>query len=116
MLIYFFGIYYCSYGVVETNGLFLVRVTKPVRTWFHAVINFEGATQDVRIYHNGTEVGHASENLDNRYTHGSGRIVVGRRFIDSNRNYATVQVDELLFFNQHLTTSQITALSRFTTS
>ena len=42
---------------------------------------------------------------------GDGRIVIGRRFSELDSNYASVQVDELLFFNQALTFTEINALS-----
>ena len=42
---------------------------------------------------------------------GDGRIVVGRFATDQDRHYATVMVDELLFFNQRLTPAEIVNLA-----
>ena len=45
------------------------------------------------------------------YSSGDGRIVVGRRYTDQNREYASVQVDELIFFNQNITQQEINVLA-----
>ena len=44
------------------------------------------------------------------YSAGDGRIVVGRCYTDDNGEYASVQVDELIFFNQPLSTVEIQAI------
>ena len=41
---------------------------------------------------------------------GNGRVVLGRRFTDDDDNYATTDVDEILFFNQSLSDDQISEL------
>ena len=41
---------------------------------------------------------------------GDGRIVVGRRYTDRDQQYSSVQVDELIFFNKALTTTDIALL------
>ena len=45
---------------------------------------------------------------------GDGRIVVGRINTDQDRNYASLQIDELIFFNQALTQQEIEALAAAT--
>ena len=42
---------------------------------------------------------------------GDGRIVVGRYYTTDNQYYASVQVDELIFFNEILTQQEISALA-----
>ena len=44
---------------------------------------------------------------------GDGRIVIGRRETDSDDNYGSGQLDELIFFNKKLSESEITMLSQF---
>ena len=41
---------------------------------------------------------------------GDGRVVVGRYHTDLDEKYASVDVDELLFFNHRLTDAQITSI------
>ena len=41
----------------------------------------------------------------------SGRVVLGRQYIDDNDHYASVDVDELLFFNETMTDQNIQDMS-----
>ena len=41
---------------------------------------------------------------------GDGRVVVGRRYVTSSQNYAQVEVDELIFFNQALLENEVMEL------
>ena len=50
-----------------------------------------------------------------RHIEGDGKIVFGRVYTGSNMRYASVQMDELLFFNHVLTTVEILKLSEFAT-
>ena len=43
---------------------------------------------------------------------GDGRVVVGRIYTNSDRQYGSVDVDELLFFNQALGEQQIRDLKK----
>ena len=79
------------------------------------VLNYLGPNdqQGIRIFYNGEEV--ASDMSKNPPSHspGDGRIVVGRFLTDrdQDQDYASVQVDEMLFFNQALSTTDITILN-----
>ena len=44
------------------------------------------------------------------YTDGDGRVVVGRRYVSSSQNYAHVEVDEFIFFNQALLEEEVREL------
>ena len=65
-----------------------------------------------QIFYNGTEVASESTKTADSGPIGDGRIVVGRFAIDRDRalDYASVQVDELLFFNQALSNDDVNAL------
>ena len=41
---------------------------------------------------------------------GDGRIVVGRIYTDKDERYTSLQLDELIFFNKALSTTDITAM------
>ena len=47
---------------------------------------------------------------NNSFTSGDGRIVVGRSYTKRDRDYASVQVDELVFFNQYLDIERVRKL------
>ena len=93
------------------DGLFLTYIDEP-SGWTHIVLNYIGNNEDegIRIYYDGTEVASGrSKSWDSRSA-GDGRIVVGRKYTDIDRNYASVQVDELIFFNQKITSDEAQAI------
>ena len=66
--------------------------------------------EGIRIYYNGTDVASHTIKTDGSYPAGDGRIVVGRGYTDRDELYASVQIDELAFFNKALSTTEITAM------
>ena len=106
----------CSrYGVRLSDGRFYGEADK-LGDWFHVVLNFIGPSDGIRIYHEGVKViTDISTNAGN-YTQGDRRIVIGRRFSGSDDRYASVQIDELLFFNEALTETEIIMLGMYNTS
>ena len=95
-----------------THGDFFLKYPRPAE-WFYVVLNYLGPEdgEGIRVYINGTLVGGESEIFSNEYTSGDGRLVVGRYFTDEDRTYASVQVDELIFFNQALSSEEVIILS-----
>ena len=41
---------------------------------------------------------------------GDGRIVVGKRYTDKDQDYASVQVDELIYFNASLISDEVQSI------
>ena len=78
------------------------------------MLNYIGPNDEgdeiVRMFFNGTEVSSDTEKSGGPYPAGDGRIVLGRYYTDSDQLHASVQVDELIFFNRALTESEIEAL------
>ena len=63
------------------------------------------------MYVNGVEVDSDTIGFGKSYSRsGDGRIVVGRAHTDQDKLYASVLVDELLFFNQALINDDINKL------
>ena len=85
--------------------------------WFHVVFNFIGpaVTQGIRIYNDGEQVGGDTIVEHVAHTEGEGKIVFGRFFTDVDARYASVAMDELLFFNHALTAVEIFKLSQIST-
>ena len=73
------------------------------------MLNFIGPSigQGVQAFRDGTQIDDATEGSDSHDTAGPGRVVVGRRFVNRNQDYAHVEVDELIFFNQALTEEEV---------
>ena len=109
----------CSrYFIRLSSGKFDVNIPKPPG-WFHVVFNFIGPNygQGLRIYYNGDYYG-VEQRLMEIESNGDadGKVVIGRAFYEQNDLYASVQVDELLFFNAALAEAEITTLSKYTTN
>ena len=81
------------------------------RGWFHhAFVLREGEV--FAVYVNGVlEVESSKVKTGENFTAGSGAMVIGRRYVDADRNYSSVVVDELLLWNRELTQQEIMKIS-----
>ena len=77
------------------------------------MVNYIGVDDGIRIYYNGTEEDRdtAKTTEFGPYSAGDGRVVVGRWFIERDDRYPSLQVDEMIFFNRHLSSDEIAALA-----
>ena len=77
--------------------------------WTHVVMNYIGPeeAQGIRIYQDGVKTGSDVTREPGTWPPGDGRVVVGRPFSDFHDQYGSVDVDELLFFNEALNNQQI---------
>ena len=64
------------------------------------------------MFINGADVASKTTKNDPSYTpsSGDGRIIVGRTFTNSYERYTSLQIDELVYFNQDLNTEEIIQL------
>ena len=99
------------FPVYVTDGLFEVGHIIPTR-WVHATLNHFGSKdgQGVRMYLDGIEVASDTTKLLHLSATGDGRIIAGKLRTDSNACYASVEVDELIFFNQSLTNDKVQSI------
>ena len=77
------------------------------------MLNFIGPNQGIKIYYDGNNVKNDAKKHQQNYTQGDVRIVVERRFSHLNQRYATLLLDELLFFDQALTVLEIGKLCKY---
>ena len=82
--------------------------------WFHLAVNFISPVGGFKVYNNGMEGGSGAINLGGSYSIADGRIAIGRRLTGVDGNYASVEVDELLFFNAALSEEEIMMIKRHT--
>ena len=103
----------CCFRVIASvlDGRFSLQSYLPIG-WTHIVLNYIGPNdgQGIRIYNDATEKANDTSKYEKIYSPGDGRIVVGRYETDKDRNYVSVQVDELIFFNQALSMNDIKLL------
>ena len=72
--------------------------------------------EGLKVYNDGVEVG-GSHTLHGRSNNcGDGRIAIGQRYTWMTGGFASVGVDELLFFNEALSEDQIIMLKEYTIS
>ena len=81
--------------------------------WTHIVLNYIGPNNGDGIkFYNGAEVMSATTRSHNSFPAGDGRVVIGRYFTNQDMEYSSVQIDELIYFNNSLTNGEIEFLGR----
>ena len=71
-----------------------------------------GDDEGIRIYRDGQKVAADKEKTSTSKPAGDGMIVAGRRFTNLNGYYASVSLDEVLFFNSILNEEDVNAIYR----
>ena len=78
------------------------------------MLNYIGPNngEGIKIYYDGQEVDSDTEKVVWHLPGEDGRIVVGRlqTYKDQNGSYASVQVDELIYFNAALTNDDVQSI------
>ena len=76
------------------------------------VYNYIGPNngEGVTIYHHGVEEVRQGNRSPHVYPEGSGKVVIGRTRPSRDQKYASLMMDELMFFNRKLTVSEIQIL------
>ena len=76
------------------------------------MLNYIGPNdgEGIRIYYDGTEVVRDTDKSAWSYPAEDGRIVLRRQYTDQDRLYSSIQVDELIFFNEKLNSNDIDTL------
>ena len=66
--------------------------------------------EGIIIYYNNRQVASDITKSGQSYGIGDNRVVVGRHYTDKDLDYVSVQVDELIFFNEALSDTDVEAL------
>ena len=81
------------------------------------MLNYIGPNdgEGIRIYYNGVEVASDTDKNGGPNSAGDSSIVIGRHNTNfDHMYYASMQIDELLFFNRALTAAKISTLATLT--
>ena len=78
--------------------------------WTHVVVNLIGLN-NIRVHFNGN-IFEVTNIISSGSVRGPGRIIIGKPTSNRDQRYASVDVDELRFFNKHLPNEQITMLGQ----
>ena len=95
--------------LIDKNFLLLFSALQR-SVWTHIVMNYIGPDDDegIRVYQKGVEMKpFDTQTSPSSNPVGAGRIVVGRSKTDTDNNYVSMQVDELIFFNHVLGMEEI---------
>ena len=97
------------------DGFFLTAVGKPSSGWTHVVLNYIGPDdgQGIEVYLDGvhTSTDKVKQLTSYTITLGDGKVVVGRRYTVDDRDYVSVEIDELVFFNSNIKRAEIQMLT-----
>ena len=105
-MIFSYFVLYFRFKLYVLDGGFATGFSRPTG-WTHVVMNYIGPDdgQGIRGYYNGAEVASETTKYGGSYPAGDGRIVVGRFYIDHDKRYTSLKIDELIFFNKALSTT-----------
>ena len=97
------------------DGFFVTTVDKPSPGWTHVVLNYIGpdSGQGIQIYLDGVHTKSDLESAKTTYTRtlGDSKVVLGRRYADQDKDYASVEIDDLVLFNSNIDIIQIQMLA-----
>ena len=102
---------YSRYVVHTQDGTYQAYAPR-LSGWTHVVLNYiqPNNTEGIKIFYKGAKMGGDFSKWNVSLPSGDSRIVVGRRRTDRDNGYASVQIDELTFFNQYLSIEEIRKL------
>ena len=106
---------HCRFIFQLPDGRIQGSLSNPPKSWTYITLNFNVKQQALWIYQDGVHVRTYSTKREFSGIHpGDGRIVVGKVISNISRQFgfASVEVDELSFFNRVLTEAEIKILSQ----
>ena len=95
---------------LEGYGSFWVHFRLLDNQWTHVVLTYIGPNrgQGIRLFLDGVRKDSDSSLSSYNYTAGDGRVVVGRQYVNIDYYYyASVEIDELIFFNEALLEDEV---------
>ena len=77
--------------------------------WIHLVLNFIGPNsgEGIQAFSDGILRERHQSGAEGTHTVSDGQMVIGRRYPNRSQDYAHVEVDELIFFNQALSAEEV---------
>ena len=97
---------YSRYHVYLADEYFIIGTSKQ-SGWIHVVLNYIGPSDGIRLFYDGAEVKSDTVKDAASVPSGDAGIVVGRRYTDIDSYYGNVKIDELIFFDQDLSSEDI---------
>ena len=104
---------YFSFALYLETGLFVATGNAgSYDEWHHFVANFIGPQEGegIMLFFDGNLLASVTTLVNLGGPAGNGLVQIGRASTDSNLEYGSVAIDELLFFNRVLETDEIQAM------
>ena len=103
------------YQVYFLTSYIRVTISTVPTEWYHLVFNYVDGNsfsgESITIYHDGVEVGSSTQKTSYNNNAGQAVVVLGRYFVQTlEQDFASVMVDELLFFNKNLSPEEVQIL------
>ena len=76
------------------------------------MLNFIGPNsgEGIQAFRDGALISRYQSGWPGDQTIGDGRVVIGRKYADTNNYYSHVEMDELIFFNEALLEEEVSEL------
>ena len=105
-------VFFFRYSLTLTDGQFKVTMDGNPSGWTHIVVNYLGPDngQGIWIYYDGQFQKNSDTKETSESQPGNGLTAVGRRYYNMHEGYASLEIDELVFFNMKLSDDQIVQL------
>ena len=100
------------YEIGGTSGYFLQEVPVVSGDWHQVVLVFHGLNngEGITVYNNGTQMAMQSMKTEEALQMGDGRVIIGRLYTELNGAYCSVEVDDLMLWNEALTQQDVAKL------
>ena len=97
----------CSFWVALSNVNLYKLIANVDNQWIHLVLNFKGVGKGFQVFIDGTLVSSQPTIESSHRAPGDGRLVLGRRYPNSDNFYSSIDLDEVVFFNRKLTEPEV---------
>ena len=99
----------CRFYVTLTDSFLYRNVGKVQNQWIHLVMNYIGPMENegFEVFQDGSLVQVQLGRGDYDGIPGNGSLVIGKRYVDEDNKYVSMDLDELVFFNRKLMAPEV---------
>ena len=96
---------YFRYVLLLQNRSYRVKIEPINYDWHH--LAFVYGNNNLLIYHDGILVGSDETGQETTMESGDGKMIIARHFTNSDKNYISMHLDELMMWNEALDLDEI---------
>ena len=89
-----------------------MNIPKVTNQWIHLVLNFIGPMreQGIEVFRDGALITNPQSYVQFQRSRGEGKLILGRWYVNMDSGYATIDVDEVVFFNRKLMAQEVVSI------